>query len=261
MEKENILLAEYNNLWQEKLVHKQSLRKFKSVITYLTTIASVTLTLMGLSTSDLVKSALNSTAPSLIKNLPEILVLISIPLAPLFLLFISFAINDLFQIYVIANHIGNIEKKLNSLVGASKLLTWEHLICSAVFGSKPPIVAGKTLRPITNIIRKNDCLIFFPFVAALYFVPFYFSLRPLSDMNVWFFLSYIAINAYLLSSLALVMYKLGTYTKADSHLTQIMNGLHELAGTGESAVAISPDPEAKERTPKPLPSGIPSGKE
>ena len=130
MDKIELLSQEYNNLFQEKLIHKQSLRKLKSYISYLTSIVSLSLTFMGISTTDIFKASLNA------KTFSDIFILISIPFTPIVSLISSFAINDLFQIYVIGTQIGIIEQKLNTLVNESKLLTWEHHICPVIYGER-----------------------------------------------------------------------------------------------------------------------------
>ena len=161
----DILTNEYNNLWHEKLLHKQSIRKFHYYITYITSVSSFVETFIGLSLTGLIKGIEN---PSY--NPVHIAIMLMIPLTPIVLLLVSFAINDLFQIYVIGTQIGNIEKKFNNILGINTLLTWEHRICPVVYGGSIDIklgYCGSNLEPISNVIRLSDYLILLPFVLTV----------------------------------------------------------------------------------------------
>ena len=48
MDPVTILIQEYNNLWKEKLVHKENIRKFHNYITYFTAIGSLALVFFGI---------------------------------------------------------------------------------------------------------------------------------------------------------------------------------------------------------------------
>ncbi len=52
MDDREVLFQEYNNLWNEKLVHKQSIRKFHNYLSYITAIGSLALAFYGISASD-----------------------------------------------------------------------------------------------------------------------------------------------------------------------------------------------------------------
>ena len=51
-----ILLQEYNNLWSEKEVHLQGIRKFHNYLTYITAIGSLALAFHGLNAQDVISS-------------------------------------------------------------------------------------------------------------------------------------------------------------------------------------------------------------
>lgn len=98
MDNIEILLNEYSNLWHEKIIHKESMRKLRGYVSYLTTIVSLSLTFMGMSTTDIFKNGLNNTvSPVFVKNFSDVFILISIPFTPIVLLIGSFALSDLFS--------------------------------------------------------------------------------------------------------------------------------------------------------------------
>jgi len=214
----DILLKEYGNLFQEKLIHKQSIRKLKGYISYLTSILSLSLTFMGMSTTDIFKTGFsNNGMPYFISHFSDIFILISIPFTPIVLLVASFAINDLFQIYVIGTQIGNVEQKINTLAN-SNLLLWEHHVCPVVYGG------GQIdrLKPIKNIIILNDAYIFFPFVYGLIVVTLFFGGRYIALNNMGIYALYAFINLYFLGAFLLIGKELLNVVKADSSLSDIM---------------------------------------
>jgi hypothetical protein len=220
----DVLLGEYNNLWQEKIVHKQSLRKLKGYLSYLTSIISLSLTFLGMSATDIFNSVVNNgSSSSIASNFSNIFPLISIPFTPIVLIIASFALNDLFQIYVIGTHIGNIEKKFNVILNNSNLLTWEHKICPVIYGGKRLEDHGEKL---TNIISWNDIRIFFPFVISLCAVTLYFGGDFILGENKFLFWVYVAIVTYLIFSFVQIGLKLFKYTKADSTLTTTLTLLN-----------------------------------
>jgi hypothetical protein len=218
------LLGEYNNLWQEKVAHKQSIRKLKGYLSYLTSILSLALTFMGLSTTDIFKTVLNNNSTTLVSNFSIIFTLISIPFTPIVILIASFALNDLFHIYVIGNHIGNIEKKINDLLQKKDLLTWEHRICPVAYGGKK--IGDKSYK---NIIAWSDARIFFPIVLSLCFITIYYGGRFIYDKSIMIFGIYAGIIVYLVWSFVRIGMKLFEYTKANSSLTTTMASLNKAA--------------------------------
>jgi len=219
MDNKELLLAEYNNLWQEKIAHKASLRKLKGYVSYFTSIISGSLTIFGLSSSDIFETLSTAkNASVLAQNISNAIKVISIPAVPIILLLGSFALNELFQIYVIGNHIGNIESKLNKLVGHD-IFSWEHKVCPVVYGGRPTKSGNK----LTNIIAINDFMLFFPFVSILTIVMLVFALIFLFSISQIVFYSYTALILLLFAGIITVAWKLKEYTHADSQLSQAIS--------------------------------------
>jgi hypothetical protein len=225
MDQIDILLKEYGNLFQEKLIHKQSIRKLKGYISYLTSILSLSLTFMGISTTDFFKSVSSENGiPYLVSHFSDIFILISIPFTPIVLLVASFAVNDLFQIYVIGTQIGNIEKKIND-IAKSNLLLWEHHICPVVYGGGQI----EKMRPVKNVIALSDAYIFFPFVYSLIIVTLFFGGRYIALKNMGLYALFAVINLYFLGAFLWVGKALLNVVKADSSLTVVMKDLNSVS--------------------------------
>lgn len=150
-DKAEALFNEYKNLWEEKLTHKQSIRKFHNYITYLISISSLALTFKGLSATDIVIDS-----SKVVANASDIVSLLFVPFTPIVIIVLSFAVNDLFQIYAIGNQIGQIEQKINKILGKKNLLVWEHRICPIIYGGVHQLKDGKEIEKISNLIKLND---------------------------------------------------------------------------------------------------------
>lgn len=236
MDNIEILLNEYSNLWHEKIIHKESMRKLRGYVSYLTTIVSLSLTFMGMSTTDIFKNGLNNTvSPVFVKNFSDVFILISIPFTPIVLLIGSFALSDLFHTFVIAFQIGNIEQKINSLSG-DVLLKWEHLICPIIYGEGHNIKQLKNYNPTTNIIKMDDFLIFVPFVASLCLITIVFGGKYIYEKNAYIFGAYIAVNVYFLISFIWIATKLFSYGKAESPLRKAISILNSARGTSSNEI-------------------------
>ncbi|SDO67639.1 hypothetical protein [Desulforhopalus singaporensis] len=219
MDNPELLLGEYNNLWSEKNTHKIQLRKFKGYLSYFTSIMTGSLSIFGLSTTELFQTISNSKDPAILtQNITNVLNIISVPAVPIILLISSFAINELFQIYVIGNTIGNIEKKLNKLTGEN-IYSWEHKICPVVYGGKD----NHNGKKLTNIILLNDVLIFFPLMLILTTILVVFALNFLYNYNLILLYSYAAILFLMLLGIIYVATKLANYTKASSQLSSFIS--------------------------------------
>jgi hypothetical protein len=215
MDNAELLLKEYNNLWNEKNTHKVQLRRFKGNLSYFTSIITGSLSIFGFSTTEFFKTISKSNEPTVLtQNISNLLNIISVPAVPMILLIASFAINELFQIYVIGNTIGGIEKKLNKLI-EKDIFSWEHKICPVVYGGKENSNGNK----ITNIILINDMLIFFPLMSILTIILMYFALTFLYNLNMLLFWCYSAILFFMLASIVRIATKLSKYTKANSELS------------------------------------------
>jgi len=237
MERINVLLNEYNNLWQEKITHKQSLRKLKGYLTYLSSLLSLSLTFLGISATDTFKDLLTknatSVASSLAANFYSVFMLISIPFTPLVILIGSFAVNDLFQIYVIGNHIGNTEVKINKLLGNQNYLSWEHAVCPVVYGGRE--INNNIFK---NIIALSDAMIFFPIVISLCLLTSGSSAYFIYSKNKMLFWVYIIVMCYLFASMFRIGKKLYQYTKADSELSKTLASINS---TDESTAKLFDD--------------------
>ena len=136
MDHYEILIQEYNNLWNEKMIHKQGIRKFHNYLTYITTLGSLALAFHGVSMSDFFNTAIDpSKATYLIQNASNIVHLFFIPFTPIILITITFPLNDIFHTYAIGSQISEIERKIN-MISNKKILVWEHSICPKIYGGE-----------------------------------------------------------------------------------------------------------------------------
>jgi len=163
MDAVNIWLQEYNNLWNEKLIHKAGIRKFHNYLTYLTAVSSLALVFYGVNAEELFKATADSAvANQLMTNATNILNLLCIVILPLTIVTLTFPINDLFHMYVIGARIAALERRINLATGTT-VLAWEHFIV-------PHAYMGKKLdgnRSITNVISKGDILLLIPALFAI----------------------------------------------------------------------------------------------
>jgi hypothetical protein len=219
MDKNEILFQEYNNLWNEKLVHKQGIRKFHNYLTYISAIGSLALTFYGVSTQDFFKAVIDpQTGNQIVQNAANIIHLFFVPFAPLVFVTMTFPINDLFHIYVIGKQIGQIESKIN-LINSDQLLMWEHRVCPGVYGGKIEINENK----ITNLIQIGDYLLLFPFLIGLCGVSIWLSSTFIQDkFGDAFKWIYILVVTYMFLSVIWLGWKLLKYTKSDSDLSAMI---------------------------------------
>lgn len=114
------LLKEYEDLRQNSRLHKESLRKIHLIA----------------------GTAISAVIGSL--RLGEVATTAVVLLFPPFaLITIAFALQDLYQIFVIAKHAAALEDRVNHLLGRGDLLTWETRTCRLMFGALLPRV-GRT---------------------------------------------------------------------------------------------------------------------
>lgn len=219
MEENQIMLQEYSNLWNEKLIHKQGIRKFHNYLTYISAIGSLALTFYGVSTQDFFKAAIDpQTGNHLVQNAANIVHLFFVPFAPVVFVTLTFPINDLFHIYVIGNQIGNIEEKINNM-NKKQLLVWEHSICPAVYGGA---VKNKKEK-VTNPISLGDFLLLFPFLAGLCGMSVWLSLDFLElKFGCTVKRIYIGIIVYMFIALLVLGWKLLKATKPNGILATLI---------------------------------------
>ena len=167
----------------------------------------------------------NANNAELLGKVDDIIILAFLPFTPVVLIVMSFVMNDLFQIYVIGTQIGCIEKKINDLFESS-LLSWEHLACPVVYGGR--IIADSQKYALVNIIRKNNNLIFAPFVGLVcLFTSVIGSAFLISKHHPYLFTLYLAILLWLIGSLLYTGSKLNQYTKDGSPLSTSLKNLHD----------------------------------
>ena len=219
MDNRKILLQEYNNLWNEKLVHKQSIRKFHNYLTYITAIGSLALTFHGLSFKD----AFTPTAANqFIQNAASIVNLFFIPFTPVVIITLTFPLNDLFHIYIMGNQLAQIEKKINTLSGDNELLVWEHLVCPTVYGGQKVQDNSSELQ-VTNIISRGDVLLLAPALGVLcIFTSIMASMYICNKAGCFFTILYDFIVLYMIAALVSLVLKIMSYVKPDSVLTKII---------------------------------------
>jgi len=219
MEENQILLQEYNNLWNEKLIHKQGIRKFHNYLTYISALGSLALTFYGVSTQDFFKAAIDpQTGNHLVQNAANIVHLFFVPVAPVVFVTLTFPINDLFHTYVIGNQIGQLEEKINK-INSKNLLVWEHSVCTAVYGGA---VSNKQEK-ITNPISLGDFLLLFPFLAGLCGTSVWLSCGFIrTKFNSTYMWVYIAIIVYMFLALLLLGWKLYKATRPNGVLVDLI---------------------------------------
>ena len=222
----DVLLNEYNNLWQEKIAHKNSIRKFHNYLTYITALGSLALTFNGLSTSDFFKVGVDpQTTNHIFNHASNIVNLIFVPFAPVLIITLTFPLNDTFHIYAMGNQVAALENKLNDLCNR-KNLTWEHLVCPAVYGGEKLPDGTKVL----NLIAIGDFLLLVPALIAIAAITtafgFQFICRETKEYvlpfkNIWGIV-YLLIVGYMFATLATLGWKLKNYVKPNGALSQII---------------------------------------
>jgi hypothetical protein len=220
-----VLLGEYNNLWQEKNVHKSSIRKFHNYLTYVATIGSLALALNGLSFQDLIGND-PSKSQFLAVHGKDILNLIFVPFAPVVLITLTFPINDTFHIYTIGAQIATLEKRINEICSKNNL-TWEHVVCPYVYGGRRFSNGTK----IQNLIILGDVFLLGPAIFVLTVVTSVLGFRYVCKLStdyvwpcqdIWGYI-YLVIVVYMFSFIGYLLYNLYRYIKSDGPLAHAMN--------------------------------------
>lgn len=217
MDNREVLVQEYNNLWNEKLIHKQSIRKFHHYLTYLTAVGSLALTFYGISPKDFFNPA---TADQVIKNAANITYLVFVLFTPIVIITLTFPLNDLFHIYAIGNQLSEIERKINSLSEHSTLLAWEHAVCPVVYGGRE-IEDGTSHLRMTNLITRGDVMLLAPVLGLLcIFTTIVASTYICAKVGCLFTVIYDFVVAYMACALISLFLKLMAYIKPDGILTR-----------------------------------------
>lgn len=221
MEERDILINEYNNLWSEKLIHKQSIRKFHNYLTYITAIGSLALTFHGVSAQDIFKASFDATTANyIVNNLSNIVHLFFIPLTPVVIITLTFPINDIFHTYAIGNQIGQDERKINAMFNNDKLLVWEHSVCHAVYGGEK---IAKSNDRITNVISVGDYTLLIPALITICAISSYVSINYICEKaGCGLAILYFAILLYMVGAIAFLGLKLRSYTGPESCLARVI---------------------------------------
>lgn len=219
-----VLFKEYNNLWNEKLLHKQSIRKFHNYLTYISAIGSLALTFNGISASQV----FNGVDPVILQNAVNLFL---IAFTPVVLLTLTFPLNDIFHIYVMGHQIAELEKRINDKSGNQALLSWEHKICPVVYGGKKIRIGQEDIK-LRNIISIGDIFLLVPFIAAICIVSTILSCSYISDKlsNAYscgvvclVIIGYIILILYMIGVLVVSGSKLMAYTKADGPISKMVS--------------------------------------
>lgn len=224
-EKVDAIFHEYDNLHAEKQVHKQQLRKLELIIFYFSSIVSLVLYIASApSLLELMKKNAGDAAQNLAENLHLISAVVSVPYIPIICVLMSFAITETFHIYILGNHIGQLEKKVNNILDEEGLLVWESKVCPVAYGGATK-KNGKG--KITNLVKLNVSFVLAGFAIAISALAFINSIMALTDpARGWGFYLYIAVCGYFITTTIISGRKLQKYVKADSALTHAIVQAH-----------------------------------
>jgi hypothetical protein len=222
----DVLMAEYRCLWDEKLVHKQELKKFQGYLNYLIPTGSVALAVGGAKLVEAAEGVVKELAPV---GLRDFLTLLIFPLALVLPLVAIFVTTEMFHIHVISRHIANLERRISAETG-SRLL-WESEVSPAVYYRKPvgdyghlanPIEWGAYVTSILSIAIYLGCLVAGTFLLRRQFV----NQRLLATLL--FLCLSIAIG---LMSIR-IMWMNQSHTRPGSKLEQIIDAIHQSPPAG-----------------------------
>jgi len=228
MDNREILLQEYNNLWNEKLIHKQSIRKFHNYLTYVTAIGSLALAFHGLSIQDIYNVGLDPTkAEQLRQNASTIINLFFMAFAPVVIVTVTFPLNDIYHIFVMGHQIGGLEKRVNQQSGVSTLLSWEHVICPVVYGEKK-IEVGSSQIKLTNIISFGDKWLLVPAVLCLCIFAVVMSVNYIYKIRGCVLaVGYFLIIVYMATVIVSLLWKINRYTHAGGPIANIVESIQK----------------------------------
>lgn len=228
MDDREVLFQEYNNLWNEKLIHKQSIRKFHNYLTYITAIGSLALAFYGISASDLLKVGTDQALTNhILQNAGSIVRLFFIAFTPVVLITLTFPLNDIYHIYVMAHQLGALEKRINVKSDNQNLLTWEHVVCPVVYGGEK-VNIGHSESKLTNTIFLGDILLLAPAIAALCAVSTIVSTIYICEkVGCLFTVGYVLVIAYMVAVIVVLALKVKDYTKANGPIAVIVSAKHK----------------------------------
>jgi hypothetical protein len=233
MDNREVMLHEYNNLWNEKLIHKQSIRKFHNYLTYITAIGSIAMAFYGVSAQDFFKAGLNPSAASdVLRNATNIVHLFFIAFTPVVIITLTFPLNDIYHTYVMAHQLGQLEKRINYLSDGENLLSWENAVCPIVYGGRKVIIGGKETK-LTNIIARGDFILLIPAIATLCIFATIVSLVYIcKEVGFFWTVAYALGISYMLGAIAWLGLRVKNYTKASGPIAAAVQ-----PRAGEAAIA------------------------
>ncbi|MCI5219206.1 MAG: hypothetical protein D3914_08455 [Candidatus Electrothrix sp. LOE2] len=224
MNADEILIQEYNNLWNEKLIHKEGIRKFHNYLTYITAIGSLVLAFNGLSLQDVINAVTDPAKAAILKaNAENIINIFFVAFTPVLLLTITFPLNDVFHIFAIGNHLGNIEKKINLLTG-NKLLSWEHGVCPKVYGGEKDHEGNR----VENVISLGDSLILIPCLFLMAgFSTWHGACFMYEKIGIGYLIAYLTLIVYMLGIIIALALKIRSYTLPKGPLNTVIRNVHK----------------------------------
>lgn len=228
MDDREVLFQEYNNLWSEKLIHKQSIRKFHNYLTYITAIGSLAMAFYGVSASDFFKVAVDPALMNhILRNAGSIVQLFFIAFTPVVLITLTFPLNDIYHIYVMGHQIGELEKRINSESGRKSLLTWEHRVCPVVYGGQR-VQVGNIETKLTNTIALGDILLLAPVLALIcLFSTGVSSVYICQKLGCLYTVGYVLVIAYMVAIVVVLGSKVKHYTGPNGPIAGIVAAKHQ----------------------------------
>lgn len=216
MDNTEILIQEYNNIWAEKIIHKQSIRKFHNYLTYITAIGSLILIFHGTDSAQVIQGKLAA------EQMSNIINIFFVAFTPIVLITITFPLNDIYHIFALGCQIGELEVRINSESGSQKLLTWEHIICPVMYGGEK-IKTGDGEIQIHNIIKLGDYLLLIPAITGICIFSTITSISFLySRLGCFYSIGYTLIVIYMIAVVALLGMRINSYTKVDNLMKNLV---------------------------------------
>jgi len=218
-----ILIVEYNNLWAEKLIHKEGIRKFHNYLTYVTTLGSIALAFHGINTGDFLSIPVDADAKkTFIESTASVVQLFFVPFAPVVLITLTFPINDMFHIYALGNQMSSLERRINHEMSRD-LLSWEHATCPVIYGGKKT----KSGKKIVNLISFGDYVLLVPVLFSIGLITTVLGALYLqAQLGFWAFNIYLFIVIYMIIVICYMALKLQHYVNGGILITDQDRGIN-----------------------------------
>ncbi len=225
---QEVLLHEYNNLWNEKMVLKQSIRKFNNYLLYTTVIGSLALVFYGTSSSTIFNGLFSQAISNpILMNNHSIIQMFFIVFVPVVLITFKSPLNDFYNIHVIGCQIADLEKRINGESGNTSLLTWEHAICPAVYGGEK--------EGSEKIMFLGDSLLLIPAISTVCIITTYISFLYLSQtFGAMFSILYVLVILYMTAVITMLALKVMRLTRANGPIAGIVSAKQKSADNIEN---------------------------